>query len=86
MAEPIFELVQIDRGLEPKSRPRYKSKDYIEYTIKDQDLMQWPDLVLYFLALKFYDDTSYWTIIADANPVKGGWNYEAGDSLKIPSI
>jgi hypothetical protein len=78
---PIYDL---GRGNEAGIRVRDTFDDVASYTLTAADVGQWPKFVLHWMAYQAYGRADLWERIADANPIKPEWAWQAGDVLLIP--
>jgi len=53
--------------------------NYIMYTVMDDEDLE-------SIANKFYDDSTRWFIIANANNIEKGWLLETGTVINIPKL
>ena len=80
-SHPLFST---DRGTEAGIRQRFQSSDFLSYTLSGDDVSRYPKFPLQAVALKFFGDPGWWVVLADANQVKGAWEWQVGDKVRIP--
>lgn len=85
MIDKNSKLITDDLGTRPGIRNRIDARKTVEYHLRYEDVNTITGLhPLEQLALKLYDDSRYWYVIADVNPVRDPTEWKVGDVILLP--